>query len=298
MSTASITNDRESLSLCLRTPESTADAATVASMLHALVVLVDETNNRVGDGRAISIRVRPFEEGSLEIPFELIVYAGGGLLAINSLASKILKTIQQVVDLRKSLKGKPPESPSDRHVDQSPSVINSGDNVAIYIIQNPQVNAALHQAFVEVEKDTAIESVQIIDNSTREEIINIERQEFPYFKHLEVGENEEIPEERFRVVRAQLIVHTPVLAGRGKWKFIYEGATIWASMADESYLERVRGRAEQFGAGDRLVVDLEIVEKYNSSTSAYQRTGQYVVRTVLTHSPPPAKYKQRGLFDE
>ncbi len=298
MSAASISRDRESLSLRLRTPESTAEAATVASMLHALVVLVDETNERVGDGRSISIRVRPFEEGSLEIPFDLIVYGTAGLLAVNSVVSQILKTIQQAVDLKKSLKGKPPKSSSDGSVEQSPAVINSGDNVVINIIQNPQVTAAFHQAFVEVEKDKAIERVQIIDNTTHEEIVNIERREFPYFKYPEVAEDDEMPEERVRGERATLIVHTPVLAGRGKWKFIYDGATISASMADESFLERVRGRAEQFGAGDRLVVDLEIGEKYDSTTSAYRRTGHYTVSKVLKHSPPPAKDRQRSLFDE
>ena len=116
----------ESLSLRLRTPESTADAEAVASMLHALVVLIKEANERVGDGREISIRVRPFEEGSLEIPFDLIVYGGAGLLAVNSVVSQILKTIQQAVDLKKSLKGKPPEKSPDPSDEQSLTVINSG----------------------------------------------------------------------------------------------------------------------------------------------------------------------------
>lgn len=298
MSTANIATDRESLSLRLRTPESTADAAAVASLLHALVVLIGETNDRVGDGRAISIRVRPFEEGSLEIPFDLIVYAGGGLLAVNSLVSQVLKTVQQAVDLKKSLKGRAPENPPEANLEQSPAVINPGDNVVINIIQNPQVTAALHQAFIEVEKDEAIVGVQVIDNKTRQEIINIERQEFPYFKYPEVADDKDPPEERVRGERTTLIVHTPVLAGNGKWKFIRDGATISASMTDESFLERVRGRAETFGAGDRLDVDLEIGEKYDNTTSAYRRTGQYVVSKVLKHSPPPPKHKQRELFDE
>lgn len=298
MSTANIASDLESLSLRLRTPESTADAAAVASMLHALVVLIDETNDRVGDGRAISIRVRPFEEGSLEIPFDLIVYGGAGLLAVNSVISQILKTIQQAVDLKKSLKGNTLKNSPDGSVEQNPAVINSGDNVVINLIQNPQIAAALHQAFIEVEKDEAIESVQIIDNTTREEIIYIARQEFSYFKYPEDDQDEAPPKDRVRGERTTLIVHTPVLVGKGKWKFINDGATISASMADESFLERVRGRAEKFGTGDRLDVDLEISEKYDDTTSAYGRTGQYVVSKVRKHSPPPPKSKQRELFDE
>lgn len=298
MSNANSALDRESLSLRLRTPESTADAKTVASMLHALVVLIDETNGEVGDGREVSIRVRPFEEGSLEIPFDLIVYGGAVLLAVNSVISQILKTIQQAVELKKSLKGKPPEKRPDMSVGQNPVMINSGDNVVINIVQNPQVSAAFHRAFVEVEKDESISGVQVINNSTNEEIFSIPRQEYPYFRYPEFAEDDGLPEDRVRGERTTLIVHTPVLAGKGKWKFINDGKTITASMADEAFLERVRGRAEQFGAGDRLDVDLKIGEKYDKTTSAYLRTGKYVVSKVLKHSSPPPKHKQRDLFDE
>lgn len=299
MSAATIQGNRELLSLRLSTPESTADASAVAAMLHALVVLIEETNVQVGDGRSISIRVRPFEEGSLEIPFDLIVYGGAGLLFVNSVASQILKTIQQVVDLKKSTKSVLPEKPSDRNIAQSPTVINSGDNVVVNIIQNPLVSNALHKAVTAVEKDESIEGIQIVDNSTHEEIVNIERKEFVYFKNPEGAQGEEPLEERVRRERATLIVHTPVLAGKGKWKFIYNGGTISASMADESFLQRVRGRAEQFAAGDRLTVDLEIWEKYDKNTSAYRRTGKYVVSCVLKHTPPPSRHaRQLELFDD
>lgn len=298
MRTEDTARESESLSLRLRTPQSTANAATVASMLHALVVLIEETNDRVGDGREISIRVRPFEEGSLEIPFDLIVYGGAGLLAANSIVSQILKTIQQAVDLKKSLKGTPPEKLPEDSVEQSPTASKSGDNIVINIIQSQQVSAAFHQAFVEVEKDETIDRVQIVDNTTSEEIVDISRQDFPYFRYPEYADEDEPAEERVRGETSTLIVHTPVLAGNAKWKFIYDGATISASMADATFLERVRGRAEQFGAGDRLKVVLEIGEKYDPDTSAYRRTGKYSVSKVLKHSPPPRKQKQRELFDE
>lgn len=298
MSATTTDVDRESLSLRLRTPESTADAAAVAAMLHALVVLIEETNDRVGDGRSISIRVRPFEEGSLEIPLELIVYSGAGLLAANKVVSSIVKTIQQVVDLKKSLKGSSHEKPHEKSIEQSPTLINLGDNVVVNIIQNPLITTAFHQAIVEVEKDESIAGIQIINNSTHEEIVNIKRQEFPYFKYPSGVDDEELPEQRVRGERTTLIVHTPVLAGKGKWKFIYNGATISASMKDEPFLTRVRGREEQFGAGDRLLVDMEFGEKYDKSTSAYRLTGKNAIIKVLRHSPPPSRDRQLKLFDE
>lgn len=297
MSVSKTIDQIESVTLRLRTSESTADAAAVASMLHALVVLIEEANERIGDKREIAIRVRPFEEGSLEIPFDLIVYGCTGLLAFNSIASQILKTIQQVVDLKKSMQGKPPETTSTASVSQSPSISNSGDNVVINIVQNPQVTAVLHQAIVDIEKDESIEGVQIVDNTTREEIVNITRHEFPYFKYPNAGEDEELLDQRVRREQTTVIIHSPVLSGKAKWKFIWDGVTISASMADESFLERVRGRAEQFGAGDRLQVLLEIGEKYDNSTSTYHRTGKYVVRKVFKHSPPPPNHQQKGLFD-
>ncbi|MBL8854468.1 MAG: hypothetical protein JNK57_10920 [Planctomycetaceae bacterium] len=301
MSATKADGDYESLSLRFRTAEPTAEAAAVSSMLNALVVLVDETNSRIGDGGTFSIRIRPFEAGSLEIPFDLIIKGGvllaGSLLTINTVASQILKTIQQAVDLKKSLKGKSPENQENGET-QIPTVINKVDSVVINIIQNPQVKAALHQAFSEVEKDESIDGIQIVDNKTREEVVDISRQEFPYFKYPEVGDDEEMPAERVRGVRTNLTVHTPVLVGKGRWKFIHEGNTIHASIVDESFLGRVRKGVEKFGAGDRFLVDLEIAEKYDTTTLEYTRTGKYTISRVHEHKPPPPRKTQSMLFQE
>lgn len=47
-----------------------------------------------------------------------------------------------------------------------------------------------------------------------------------------------------------------------------------------------------------VVLVKEANEKYDETTSAYRKTGQYVVKEVLKHTPPPTKRKQRDLFDE
>lgn len=173
----------------------------------------------------------------------------------------------------------------------------NGDNTVIAISQDPKVLDSLHQGIANVEKDPAIEGINISDNTTHKSIASISRKEFPYLKRPEIKSDEEPPRERVRPERVTLVIHSPVLAGKAKWKFIYHGTTISASMADESFRRRVQGREEQFGAGDRLDVALEISEKYDDETSTYIRTNKYVVRHVFDHFSPP-KYKQKDLLDK
>lgn len=288
----------ESLSLTLKTPKSAADAAAVASMLHAIVVLVHETKRELDTDTQIAIRVRPFTEGSLEIPFDLIVYGAGALLGFNAVVSQILKTIQQVVDLRKSLKGTSTASrlPEGEHTE----VVNATyiENAVLNVNQNPQVNAALHQAFVDLGNDKEVTGVRLVDRTTGEELIAIEREEFPYFRYTDDVPTDDMPGDRVRGVSATLTIHSPVLAGKAKWKFIYDGLTISASMNDQTFLEKVRARAERFAAGDRLEVRLEIGEKYDEIISDYKRSGQYVVVRVLRHMSPPSPPKQQPLFTD
>ncbi|WP_437193276.1 hypothetical protein [Planctomicrobium sp. SH527] len=282
------TNDNiESLSLTLKTPESAADAAAVASMLRAIVVLVDETKRELGAETEIAIRVRPFTEGSLEIPFDLIVYGAGALLGFNAMVSQILKTIQQVVDLRKSLKGTPSAAASTeslRHDAASPAFTRS---TVANINQNPRVNSALHQAFVDLDNDKEITGVRVVDETTGEELVSVDREEFAYFRTPAATLSENPPLERTRKVTTTLTIHTPVLQGPKKWTFIYEGLQISVSIKDQIFLAQVAGGVEAFRNGDRLSVDLEIGEKFVPAIAEYERTKRYAITKVHEHIPRP-----------
>lgn len=289
----------EELSLSFGTPESAADALAVSAMLNALVVLVDEAKQEVAPQDSVAMRVRPFREGSLEIPIGMIVVGATTLFTFNPAISSILNTVKQFLEVKKLLKGRPIE---DVKSDSGLTVGNihvSGDHNVINIIQSERVSDAVGKAFVEAEKDKAITHVSLKNNTTGENIVRIDRDEFRYFHEPEAEdeEEEEPPEYRVRGVRTGMTIKQVVLQGKAKWKFTYEGNTISADIKDEGFLQRVKSRAEIFAAGDRLIVDLEIAEKLDEATSEYERTGKYTIAKVHEHKVPPRGKKQREMFD-
>jgi len=279
------TNDNiESLALTLKTPESAADAAAVASMLRAIVVLVEEAERDLGPDIQFSLRVHPLKEGSLEIPIQILVLgAAASLFTFNPKLAALLETIKTFFDLKKVLKG---ASVDDKLVNDGINVGGitiKGNNNVINIIQVPRVEDAFEQAAIDVEKDPAITGVKLIDNTSGKELADIPREELRYLRKPVAIEAEEIPPERARTVPATLTIHTPVLQGTKKWTLVYEGRQIFVSIKDQDFLAKVDAGVEEFRNGDRLIVDLEIGEKFNPAIDDYEWTRQFAITKVHEH---------------
>jgi hypothetical protein len=284
----------ELLSLTLKTPESAADAAAVASMLRALVVLIEEARSELKVQGEFMVRVNPFKEGSLEIPVQIfVVGAAASLFTFNPDLAKILDTLKSIFELKKYFKGQPP---SEKSLQDSANVgniiIKDSQNVVINIIQHRRVDEALDQAGQDLEKDKSLTGMKLVNESSGEEIANIAREDFKYLRTPGNGqETEDVPQDRIRTVEALLTIHSPVLQGTAKWKFLYEGKQVSISIKDERFLEKVSNGVEAFRNGDRLKVELEIGEKYVASIQDYERTNQYSILTVLEHIPRPVQPK-------
>lgn len=282
----------ELLSLTLKTPESAADAAAVASMLRAIVVLIEETQEELRIEGKFSIRVNPFKEGSLEIPVQIfLVGAAAGLFTFNPGLAKVLDTLKSVFELKKYFKGEPP---SEKALQDGVSVgnitINGGTNV-INIVQQRRVEEAFDQAAQDLEKDKSLTGMKLINKSTGEEIADVPREQFKYLRLPDNGTAAEVPQDRVRSTEATLTIHTPVLPGTAKWKFVYEGKQISASIKDQEFLNHVID-GEPLRNGDRLRVELEIGEKFVPAIADYERTNQYSVSKVYEHIPRPPSPKQ------
>lgn len=291
--------DSELLSLTLKTPDSAADAAAVASMLRALVVLVEETRDELKIDGKFSIRVNPFKEGSLEIPIQIFVFgAASALFTFNPGLSKLLDTLKSFFELKKYFKG---EIPSEKALQNGVSVGNitiNGTHNVINIIQQRRVEEAFDQAAKDLEGDESLTGVKLINKSSGEEIADIPRNEFSYFCIGGDGQDIEVAQDRVRSVEALLTIHTAVLPGTAKWKFVYEGKQILASIKHDNFLERVRNGDEAIRNGDRLKVELEIGEKFVAAISDYERTNQYSIAKVHEHIPRPLSTKQLTLLPE
>ncbi len=284
----------ESLSLRLKTPESAADAAAVASMLRAIVVLVDEVKNQIAEDAEVSIRVRPFEEGSLQIPFDLIIKVKDTILfGVMPILPGFIETIKNSFELIKLFKGGPVLPPGQDKVTITNNFVIHGGRPVFNTITAPQVQSALNQSALDLENDEAITGFQLFNDTTGEELVNVSREEFSYFRSNVSLQEVNPPPERMRKVTALLTVRSPDLQGRRKWSFNYEGTQISASMSDNDFIEKVVGGEVKFAAGDRLEVELEIGEKFVPAMSDYERNKKYNVVKVKRHI---VHVKQQVLF--
>ena len=140
--------------------------------------------------------------------------------------------------------------------------------------------------------------MQIFNKSSGEAIADIPREEFKHLRITSDGQAADIPQDRVRTVPALLTIHTPVLPGTAKWKFVYEGKQISASIKDQQFLDNVSNGEEAFRNGDRLSVELDIGEKFVAAISDFERSNQYVVAKVHEHIPRPPSPKQLTLTPE
>lgn len=147
----------ELLSLTLKTRESAADAAAVASMLRALVVLIEETQEELQIEGEFSIRVNPFKEGSLEIPIQVfLVGAAASLFTFNPGLAKLLDTLKSVFELKKYFKGEPPTEKAMQDGVSVGNITIKGSNNVINIIQQRRVEEAFDQVAQDLEKDESL----------------------------------------------------------------------------------------------------------------------------------------------
>lgn len=188
----------ESLSLRLITPESAADAESVSALLHALVVLIEETGRGLSDDIDVSIRVRAFEEGSLEIPFDVVVLGAATLFEFSPRLSQILSNVKQYVEIRKSLRGRSIEEATDENVVTIDGIVVQGDHNVVNVINNPQVTTAVHEAMIGLDRDPDVSEVRLRNDTTGEEIASINRSEFPYFRYLDDEADQEDHPDRVR----------------------------------------------------------------------------------------------------
>jgi hypothetical protein len=259
-------------------------AASVDSTMDAVVAIVEAAQKQIKTTEEILVKARPFSKGSLEIPLELVLVGASLMFPSQPLIERIVEMLKEYISIRKRLKGKPlPQAAKDGSVTIKGNVKISES--VVNIIVNSQVSTVMDKAAENIERDMTIKSLTILQGDDREQIATIERKELSYFRfdpHAPLQDGSK----RDRAIRTTLIIHTPVLEGRAKWKFIMDGRAISADIKDENFMERVRSGNEEFAAGDRLEVDLLVHEDYAQALSAYQST-KHSIQKVIRHSKRP-----------
>lgn len=278
----------------LGTPTHEANAAATAAMIQAVVAIIDEAQNQLGQPGMIKIKARPFQEGSLTLVLDLIV-AGHDLVLVSiPFVEASLEVFKSYVALVKLLKGRSPHEVRTSSEGEIFKIEGSHFNGStLNVFKNCNVTLNVNNAANEILKDDTIQDVKFLAGVEKEQIAEITREEMPYFQ--QADEEKDVPERtRTRTVDASLVIRKPVLEGKGKWTVEYEGRSIDVKISHERFLKRVAEGKERFGNGDTLTVELEITDEFDLASSMYIEK-KYNVKKVIRHHPHSSQ-KQKELF--
>ena len=273
------------------------NAEAVASMIRAVTLLIQVSNKEVGSDCELSVKVRAFAPGSLEISLELIIPMGVVILEKVPLIlgkapilASVLSIIKDYFSLKKWLQGKPlPKKNDDGQYDIGDQKYEiHAETVNVY--NNSQINNYVTEAFWEAHKDSTVKDVAFFKGEKKELLVNVPD---THFQHFDASTYEDIPQDRTeQTERVIVTVATPVFRGKGKWKVVYQKNIISVSITDEVFLQKAAGTVYRFGTGDKLDVDMNIKYKKDKNTDELliDRSG-FVVVTVWNHIPKPSKRK-------
>ena len=251
-----------------------------ANMMLALDTTIVELNKAFARDKETVRRLRPFARGSFEIILELIAMAAP-LLGDSPLLSKIFSTLKEFFAVRRKIAGRNYTIKGENVV-----VISGGEKIevsptAITLLnpQNPGAKA-VEKAFDTLRDDPSISEVKF-RRDEYEPFSRVSRQEFTYYRLPETME-----ETRDKSVRAIVGIRQPAFTSDLKWRLVWNGEKITATMEDEYFLERAISGGEMFSQKDKLDVTLLIKQERDPQSGQWKNMNKGVIKKVWKHIRP------------
>lgn len=246
------------------------DVDTYIATLRSLSIIAKEVNYKINNRSDIQLKVVAQKEGSFEAVIEFICTAGP--IAIQA-APEILSTINTIIELYKIKKTL--RDTSDAKViqqeDNKVQVINNYGAMTVnqptynIYIENQTVQDALAGTFSKTSKDDSVDG--LVFNSSSSNSVEIDRSEFEPLSRKMTVQSKEVEDE---ITSATLVVVKPVLdSSNNKWTFFRGTEKIQADIQDEDFLDAVANGKCSFTAGDRLMVELRIQNRYDEQFRMY-----------------------------
>jgi hypothetical protein len=268
------------------------NAEAVASMIRAVTRLIQSASKEIGLDCELSVKVRAFAPGSLQIPLELIIPTGAYLFEKAPILASHLAILKDYLSLKKWLQGKPlPEKNKDGQYvigDQKIEIHRGTANV----FNNCQINNYFNEAMCETRKDSAVKDVAFFRGEEKEPLEIIPE---THFQHFDVSAHEDVTVDHSeQTERISVTVAATDFLGKRKWKVVYLKNIIPVSITDEEFIQKVASSEYRFGAGDKLDVDMNIKYKWDKNTDEFliDRSG-YVITKVWRHIQKRAKRKSK-----
>ena len=224
----------------------------------------------------LEINVRALNEGSFELVIGFFTVYVEAVPFLNSLTDNI----KSLFALYKFLKGTFPSKVQKLPNSEVEITSNYGEvkvfkecvfNVYSNNPQSPLGNVN------KLTNDSNIESLELL-NTEKELILNIKKDEFPYFiPHRKVVEKEKEKEEE---VEAELTLHKLVLGDfSSNWEFVYREGKIKAKILDKSFQKKIE-YGISFRRGDKLKALLKITKKFDQILDTYIIKKYEVIKVI------------------
>lgn len=229
-----------------------------------------------GEKIVVSAEVAGFGRGSFftDLIFNFTSHAVPLFSSVSP--SELLGTINQSFELWKHLQGKPPQATKQENHQTIKVTNNDGQIIQVTtetfnLVMNEKASAAVTQF---VKKPLANEGVDTLEIGCEQvPIANVNKKEANYFDY--VNPSDSITDNTMQMT---LVIEAPVFKDGNKWRFSDGQKPFYADILDNKFLASV-DRGEQFGKGDLLRVDLQIIQK---STGTKIKT-EYFIEKVHEH---------------
>ncbi|WP_144055201.1 hypothetical protein [Rhodopirellula baltica] len=285
------TETRDSITVKLDSPVEEVDARAVALSMEAILEIIEETSRELQEDQRLLVKARPFQAGSFEIPLELILPNEEALFD-SPLFGVIVAAMGQYFDVRR-LATIGQFTRDDLDVQRETTV--AGENITSAtrrLLVSGKVEASVNRALQSLSAETVIGNLKVFHGNEKEPFVTVDREEFDAIRSSSLLIDGKPAREL--TSRESLSIASIVFDGRAAWTFNRNGYRINARIEDQEFLGRVIEGVEVFSAGDRLEVELAIVQEYDPVTSDYLNA-RYRVLRVLGHERSPG---QSGLFDD
>lgn len=260
--------------------------------------VIQEIKDQFAPEAKVDIRVRPPERGSFlldmvlsapdSVNYGLSLFTRGNI----SLADNIVAIFANMIGLKQHLQGELPNSVIEG--DNGMVFIENHSGVTVELQQpvyqfyasTPKVDALLSKAFQAISHDTVVESLRVTKD--RRILADVQADMFKIMGTAgTIGE----PPSRRDIVKQEVFVRAFRFSFEdfGRWWFVYEGNTICASIADQAFIQAIEDN-EPFAKGDRLRVDISILQEYDKSVQDYLNK-QFTIMKVHEHIRAPRQGK-------
>jgi hypothetical protein len=283
----------ETLTLTYESSTHRAGARAVGAGILTVQSMIDEVQRAFKENEQILVKARPFAEGSLEIPLDLIVL--GAVIVLNEypLLQKVRDVIARYFEIKKRLRGQPIEVEDGNVIIIDNSPIHVDEITLQFLDPGSIVSKTCSDAFRAIEEDLDIKAVRVTSSASSKPLAHVPREEFRYY-HPETPIGEQNLGQKREESRETLTVRQPAFEAELAWRFVWHGMKILAKIQDNDFQKRVEEGKESFTAGDRLEVDLCRWQEYDPAALTYVDR-QYVITRVHAHNRRPQE-ESRALF--